>query len=52
LDIGEGKELVSHLPAESVDDLELSIGKTVYAVVNMSNVLIATYEATELDMAH
>ena len=52
LDIGEGRELFSHLPAEAVDDLELAVGKRVFAVVNMSNVMIATYEASELDMAH
>jgi len=52
LDIGEGKKLVSHLAAEAVDDLELTVGKRVFAVVNMSNVMIATYEESELDMAH
>ncbi len=42
LDIGGGKELVSHIPAESVDGLGLAVGKPVYAVVNMNNVMIAT----------
>jgi molybdate transport system regulatory protein len=52
LDIGGGCELVSHLPAKAVDDLELSVGKQVFAVVNMSNVMIATYESSESNMAH
>lgn len=52
LQTSDGRQLVSHLPARSVDEMKLTVGTAVFAVVNMSNVMIATYETSELDMAH
>ncbi len=36
-----GEEIVSIITRESVDNLELAVGKPVYAVVKASNVMIA-----------
>ncbi len=39
--LASGEEIVSIITRESVDNLELSVGKPVYAVVKASNVMIA-----------
>lgn len=36
-----GEEIVSVITKESVDSLELSVGKEVYAVIKASNVMVA-----------
>jgi molybdopterin-binding protein len=36
-----GEEIVSIITKESVDSLELKVGKSVYAVIKASNVMVA-----------
>ncbi len=36
-----GEEVISIITRESVDNLELAVGKQVYAVIKASNVMIA-----------
>ncbi len=42
IEIAEGVQLVSMITRDSASDLELEIGKEVYAVVKASNVMVAT----------
>ena len=42
LEIGNGVDVVAVVTSESVDRLNLGVGKRAYAVVNPSDVLIAT----------
>ena len=41
LDLGNGIEVVSIITKESADNLQLAGGKTAYAVIKASNVMIA-----------
>ena len=41
LDLGQGVEVVSIITKESADSLQLASGKTAYAVIKASNVMIA-----------
>ena len=41
LDLGNGIEVVSIITKESADNLQLASGKTAYAVIKASNVMIA-----------
>ena len=41
IEIAGGAEVVSVITKESVESLELEVGKTVYAVVKASNVMVA-----------
>ena len=41
LEVAPGVELVSIITKESADNLQLAAGKTAYAVVKASNVMIA-----------
>jgi len=42
LEIGNGVDVVAVVTSESVERLNLGVGKRAYAVVNASDVLIAT----------
>lgn len=42
IDLGNGKELVSVVTKNSVDNLGIKVGKEVYAVIKASSVMIAT----------
>ncbi|WP_321420126.1 TOBE domain-containing protein [uncultured Methanomethylovorans sp.] len=42
IDLGNGKELVSVITKNSVENLGIKVGKEVYAVVKASSVMIAT----------
>jgi molybdopterin-binding protein len=41
IEVAGGAEIVSIITKESVDSLELKVGKEVYAVVKASNVMVA-----------
>ncbi len=42
LDLGNGKEIVSVITKNSVENLGIKVGKEVYAVIKASSVMIAT----------
>lgn len=42
IDIGNGVVVTSSITNEAVDELDLKIGKTAYAVVKASDVMVAT----------
>ena len=44
IDIGNGVVVTSSITNEAVDELDLKIGKTAYAVVKASDVMVATDE--------
>jgi molybdopterin-binding protein len=41
IDLTSGSQIVSVITKESVENLELAVGKQVYAVIKASNVMIA-----------
>jgi molybdopterin-binding protein len=42
IDLGNGKEIVSVITKNSVENLGIKVGKEVYAVIKASSVMIAT----------
>lgn len=42
IDIGNGVVVTSSITNEAVDELDLKVGKTAYAVVKASDVMVAT----------
>lgn len=42
IDIGHGVIVTSSITNEAVDELDLKVGKTAYAVVKASDVMVAT----------
>lgn len=42
IDIGNGVVVTSSITNEAVDELDLEVGKTAYAVVKASDVMVAT----------
>lgn len=42
IDIGNGVVVTSSITNEAVDELDLKVGKTAYAVVKASEVMVAT----------
>ena len=42
IDLGSGKEIVSVITKNSVENLGIKVGKEVYAVIKASSVMIAT----------
>jgi len=44
IDIGNGVVVTSSITNEAVDELDLKVGKTAYAVVKASDVMVATDE--------
>jgi len=44
VEVGNGFEIVSIITKESAEGMDLSVGKTVYAVIKASDVMIGTQD--------